>query len=834
MTSEPHPGHPPAPHHRLRRWWQAAAWAVLAVLARAALQPLLDDALPFLFALPACAIVAVRLGAGPGALVALLCAVAVALPGLPPSIRTGQAPVQLGAFIVSALLTALLCGRIRSAQQDAQPQMAARLAEHGDTPLTRWLQTVLWGAAVIPLSAFLAASWWGYERAFNDAEDTVVRVSSVLARHAQQVMDTSRDLALRVDSIAGHDDAALRDNEATVHRRLVDLIEGQRAVQALGVWNAAGEPVVSSARYPVPAGTSVADRPWFTAMAQGGEPVVVTSVVTGRLQNKPIFSLLLRRGAPDGRFAGVISVSLSPEYFEEFYSSLAAQEPGLNTFLLFLQSGDLLTRWPRPAAPVTRLPASSPVLATVSAGAASGVMFGVSGIDGVRRLASLQRLQGLPLYVSTSLSEHAILQSWKRFVGLLAAVLGPVTLGLVYVSFVALKKTRNEHAVAVELREEIRLRAQAEQAAMQSQKLEALAHLTGGVAHDFNNLLAIVNGNVHLLRRLHPQLAQGKQLEAIARATASGVRLTRQLLSFSRRQAINPEPVQLQEWLPAVSGLLKTTLGSNVSLSLDVAADTPPVLADTAELELALINLAVNARDAMPQGGRLHIEVRPSQGEAPGPGSVCIAVSDTGTGMSPEVAQKAFEPFFTTKPQDKGTGLGLSQVHGFALQAGGSAALRSQPGTGTTVTMTLPATPRPVPVAAPVDTAATPHLHGRALLVEDNEDVAATYTAVLASTGLQVDRAANADDALQAVLRGAPDYAVVVSDVAMPGTLDGIQLALRLRTLRPALRVILVTGYASRLQAAKEAGLKVLSKPVEPATLFAEVEQALALQTSPG
>ncbi len=811
------------------RWSQAIAAGLIAVLARALMQPVLGDALPFLLALPACAIVAVRLGGGPGALAAAVCAAATWVPGLPPQVAPADQPLQIGAFAVAALITALLCGRLRSARSDGASGLRSGLADHGETPLTRWLKTVLWGAAAIPLTIFLAAAWWGYQRAFQDADASVKRVVAVLERHAGQALGTAEHMARLADSIAGHDDVEVRDNEAAIYRRLADVVEGQRAIAGVSIWSANGEPVASSTHYPVPAGPSALDRPWFQQIA-AGDTLKITSVVEGKLQRKPIFSLVLRRGAPDGRFAGVISVSLSPSYFEEFYSSLATQEPGLNTFLLYLQDGQVLTRWPRPDKAVPSLPSSSPLVAPARQGVASGVLFGVSGIDGQQRLAAFQRVGQLPVYVSTSLSEQAILQSWKRFIGLLAAVLGPVTLGLVYVSFVALKKTRNEAAVAVALREEIRLRAQAEQAALQSQKLEALAHLTGGVAHDFNNLLAIVNGNVHLLRRLYPEMAEGRPLQAIGRATASGVRLTRQLLSFSRRQAINPEPVVLQDWLPAVASLLKTTLGARVTLALQVPPEVMPVLADTAELELALINLAVNARDAMPQGGSLHIEViTDTPPSADGPGRVSIRVRDSGTGMSPEVARKAFEPFFTTKPQDKGTGLGLSQVHGFCVQAGGSATIDSVPGQGTTVTMTLPATVRPSTQPGGVVADSAPTLHGRALLVEDNEEVAATYAAVLASTGLQVDRAPHADGALAAITAGdAPSYAVVVSDVAMPGSMDGIQFALKMRTLRPALKVILVTGYASRLEAAKEAGLKVLSKPVEPAVLFAEVEQALA------
>jgi len=216
----------------------------------------------------------------------------------------------------------------------------------------------------------------------------------------------------------------------------------------------------------------------------------------------------------------------------------------------------------------------------------------------------------LPLYVSASVSRAAMLAGWLRFVGLLAAVLVPVTAGLTYVSLVALRKTRREQAITAELNEAVARRAAAEKGMLESQKLETLAQLTGGVAHDFNNLLAIISSSLHVHRHLHPEHSDERHLQAVSRAVQSGTRLTRQLLSFSRKQALRPELIVLQTWLPGVEGLLRSTLGSRIVMEIAVEPEVCQISVDVAELELALINLALNAKHAMPGGGQLRITAR--------------------------------------------------------------------------------------------------------------------------------------------------------------------------------------------------------------------------------
>ena len=297
-----------------------------------------------------------------------------------------------------------------------------------------------------------------------------------------------------------------------------------------------------------------------------------------------------------------------------------------------------------------------------------------------------------PLYVVAGVSRAAMLAGWLRFVGLLAAVLVPVTAGLTYVSLVALRKTRREQAITAALNEAVARRAAAEKGMLESQKLETLAQLTGGVAHDFNNLLAIVSSSLHVHRHLHPELGDERHLQAMARAVQSGTRLTRQLLSFSRKQALRPETdraavLAARRRRPAAQharlahrdggrGGRRRLPGQRRRRGARAGADQP--------------GAQRQARDARRRRGCAS-RARNEGASEDGTTMVVIAVADTGVGIAADVLPRVFEPFFTTRMNEAGSGLGLSQVHGFCAQAGGRARIASEPGQGTTVEMVLPA-----------------------------------------------------------------------------------------------------------------------------------------------
>ena len=355
----------------------------------------------------------------------------------------------------------------------------------------------------------------------------------------------------------------------------------------------------------------------------------------------------------------------------------------------------------------------------------------------------------------------------------------------------------------------------------ESQKLDALGQLTGGVAHDFNNLLMIISGSLHTLKKAvgHDPKYQ-RALSAIEGATKRGASLTSQLLTFARRQSVNPQAVDVAERIDAVREVLDAAVGSAVKLQFEVDRGVWPVMVDVAEFETALVNLVVNARDAMTGGGVITISARnDSSGGGASAGHVAISVEDTGAGIAPDILGKIFDPFFTTKPIGKGTGLGLSQVHGFAHQAGGTVRVTSELGKGTRITILLPRkeTADTAEDANAVDIGGS----GTVLLVEDNPEVASVSAGLLEQLGYTVRKVANAEAALREVELDGID--LVFSDIVMPGKMDGLGLARHLKATRPRLPILLASGYSDAALSVR-GDFPILRKPYE----IHELSQAIA------
>jgi PAS domain S-box-containing protein len=356
----------------------------------------------------------------------------------------------------------------------------------------------------------------------------------------------------------------------------------------------------------------------------------------------------------------------------------------------------------------------------------------------------------------------------------------------------------------------------------ESQKLDALGQLTGGVAHDFNNLLMIISGSLHALKKGigdDPKLQRA--ISAIETASRRGAALTSQLLTFARRQSVNPQAINLTEKIEAVREVLDTGVGSSVRLAFSIGHDIWPVTVDVSEFETALVNLVINARDAMPNGGTITIGAHNctlSEGAHTGD-YVSVSIKDTGVGIAPDVLSKIFDPFFTTKPIGKGTGLGLSQVHGFAHQAGGTVKVESELGKGATISILLPRDRSKQQSMEPIigETKGS----GTVLLVEDNPDVASVSMNLLEQLGYIVRKVSDAEAALREVERS--DIDLVFSDIVMPGKMDGLALARRLREIRPNLPVLLATGY-SDAAANVRGDFPILRKPYE----IHQLSQAIA------
>jgi PAS domain S-box-containing protein len=377
----------------------------------------------------------------------------------------------------------------------------------------------------------------------------------------------------------------------------------------------------------------------------------------------------------------------------------------------------------------------------------------------------------------------------------------------------------------------------------QAQKMETVGQLTGGVAHDFNNLLTVILGNAEDLAdelKDDPQLLELAEMTRIA--AERGAELTKRLLAFARRQALDPRPTDVNALLGSIEGLLRRTLGEDIAIELVRDTGLWPALADATQLEAAVLNLCVNARDAMPAGGRLTIETANSSLDdvyadahpelQPGE-YVKIAVTDTGSGMPPEVVARAFEPFFTTKEVGRGSGLGLSMVYGFVKQSGGHVKIYSEPGHGTVVKLYMP---RARALGAVEAVPKLPEMRGTGtiLAVEDDELVRRRVEGQLAALGYKVIAAHDGPSAL-AVLRGQEPIDLLFTDVVMPGGMDGGELAEAARALRPELPVLFTSGYTERgiVQRGRlEPGIHLLNKPYRRQELAEKVREMLRPPTT--
>jgi PAS domain S-box-containing protein len=365
----------------------------------------------------------------------------------------------------------------------------------------------------------------------------------------------------------------------------------------------------------------------------------------------------------------------------------------------------------------------------------------------------------------------------------------------------------------------------------QAQKMEALGQLTGGIAHDFNNLLMIVSGYAQILQRRAREPKDTQAVEAIRAAANRGEKLTRQLLAFSRRQQLMPVVVDLRQRIDAVRDMLVPSLRGNIELIYDIEDKVWPVEVDLGELELALVNVAVNARDAMPDGGTITLSARNvvlKPGSAAGALEgefVALAIIDTGSGMTPDVLARVFEPFYTTKPVGKGTGLGLSQVHGFANQSGGAVTLSSEPGQGTVVTIYLPRSTHEAEAAGEGAAESNGEAHGTVLVVEDSRDVAEVTSSLLEQLGYRVVRAENAAEALRHLQQGI-GVDLLFSDIVMPGSINGLGLAQICQERFPDIPVLLTSGFSDAAQAA-DGHFDILRKPFELSALEHAIDVAM-------
>ena len=693
----------------------------------------------------------------------------------------------------------------------------------------RLLKTMLAASIVIPVALFSYASWINYQDSIAHADEQLTASLNILSEHASKVFQ-SIDLAVTsVDAIAGDlPDEQIKARQEALHYQLTKLEKALATVDAIFIADRNGRALASSAIFPLPPDTSVADRDYFQAQAERNAGTYVGAVLQSRATKERFFGVSRRRPADDGQFTGIIMVSVVPKVFTEFYKQLAGDTSA--SFSLARSDGAILARYPAPPGDVTHFGPDSEFIRNIGRQPERGIVTTTS-IDGTQRRIAYRKLGYSDLYVSDGLPTDEIYSRWIRLMASHLIFGIPATLFLFGLVLLTIRRTQAFYA-------EAERREVAEQALRQSQKMEAVGQLTGGVAHDFNNLLTIIIGNLGIAKRGVVEARAERALNNALVGAERAAQLTQRLLAFSRRQPLNPRVLDVNKLIVSISDLLVRTLGENIELESIGAAGLWKVEADASELESTLLNLALNARDAMPEGGKLTIETsnayldegycQQHAGVAPGQ-YILIAITDNGGGMSAETIDRAFEPFFTTKEAGKGTGLGLSQVYGFMKQSEGHVKIYSESGEGTTIKLYLPRRDGNE-AAHSVDEPASSE-RGRAetiLIVEDDDGVRQYASEILRDLNYQIIEAKDSATALR-LLDADKKFDLLLTDVVLPGK-NGRELATEVERRRPGTKVIFMTGYSRNAivhHGRLDPGTALIQKPLIERVLAQKIRQIL-------
>lgn len=686
----------------------------------------------------------------------------------------------------------------------------------------RLLHGILVASVAVPAALFVYASWLGYQSNQVIADRQIDRTRDVVTEHALKVFESvERSIAEINEVVRGMPDERIAANEENLHRRFERLADSSEQIKSVWIFDRAGHALVNSLVYPAPT-IDFSDRDYFKAHVDRDVGVYVGEVLRPRppYGGAPFFGISRRRSSPDGSFNGVIQASILPEYFSGFYAKIS-RESG-NYASVIRDDGLILARYP-PSDIVALFP-NGELLKAIRANSEGSLLL-TSKLDNIERKVAYRKISGFPVYVVAGLETQAIRAQWLSQMASHLIFGLPATAALIAIVLLALKRTRRFY-------EEATRRQAAENALKQSQRLEALGQLTGGVAHDFNNLLMVVGGSAHRLKRRHHDPVDLRSLEMIESAVRKGSNLTRQLLSFARRQSLSPKVIDLADCIQKFREILAQSIPGDIEIELKVPRQEIPVKIDPDEFEIALLNLTLNARDAMPDGGRVTISVNTVRlDENTGPNRLTgefavIAFSDTGSGIADDIRDRIFEPFFTTKKVDRGTGLGLSQVYGFVQQSQGAITVASRPGIGTTFELFLPCCEEALQAESKaVDDTPSLAKSATVLLVEDHPDVSAVGSDYVEQCGFKVICAASAEVAVD-ILNQRRDIDLVFSDIVMPG-MSGLELGRLIREHHPETPVILASGYSDRAALAIEEGFTLLQKPYSLEALRKSLAEAM-------
>ena len=726
----------------------------------------------------------------------------------------------------------------------------ARSRDKETAEAERPLRALLAASIVLPLVLFAGAALLSYRSYMTEAEDRLQRNLGTVYEHALKVFETFEIMDRYLDELlANVSDDQVRSNEESYNARLRGFTDTMPQLADVWVIGADGRPLVSGTVFPMPRDMDLSDRDYFRVHKNKEvEGIYVSDIVQARATNsrgRPrFFSLTRKRAGPNGAFAGVISIAIAPEYFAEYYATL--QQPLVATIIR--TDGYVLARYPALAESQSRLSASGPFMQALREQHRSGTIRVRSSLDGVERDFAYRQLPRLPIYIAAGVDLPDVRAAWLRTMSSHLIFGIPATLAMFGLALIALRHTRHEAAAHQQLMEEVARREETEQKLRQSQKMEAIGRLTGGIAHDFNNLLTAIIGNLDLsLRRLEGQDRIRTWLGSCRQAADRAAILVQRMLAFSRQHPLEVKAVDMNRLVQGMSELLRRTLGETITVETVLAGGLWKTAIDPNQLENAILNLAVNARDAMPDGGRLTIETanahlderyvgsRRRRRRRPANTSM-VAVTDSGTGMTREVMRQAFDPFFTTKPAGAGTGLGLSMVYGFAKQSGGHIGIYSEIGEGTTIKLYFPrlAEQGSVPpwiVRQPDSQAPLPGGTETIFVVEDDEQLNLFAVEALEERGYRVLSAPDGPTALR-MLEHMQDTTIdlLVSDVVLPGGMNGRQLAEEILRRRPGMKVLYVTGYTRNAiihHGRLDPNIELLTKPFTSGTLARKLRQIL-------
>ena len=699
------------------------------------------------------------------------------------------------------------------------------------TSLLQRLVLVL--ALTIPLCILTWFCWNQRMEVLKGANQTAERSVVALEQHAANMLDVHMLVLRQLDDLTKEKSRAQIKSDVRLGESVAAITREFPQVSVVGIADPDGRITLSSVKEAAE-GASVSDRDFFLAHKNGAlTGLYISEAFTGRLNGERQFSISLRRLTPAGEFAGIIFATVPLKHFTHFWERFTPPEGYL--IPLVRNDGLVIVRYPSLDSP-RRLNPEGPFMRRMQQ-SATGLYTAVSQVDGIERINAFSKVKSYPLFISFSVETAYVLRDWRRE-SLLAAFMAVFSALLLAALWLAVVRQLHEQRISVErwreiaedLKLEVGRREDAEEALRQSQKMEVVGQLAGGIAHDFNNMLAGLAGNLQLMRR---RLDQGlleelpRYVGAAEAITSRAAAMTQRLLAFSRRQTLEPAPLDLKKQIETMHELITRTVGPSILVRTVFSSDPCHTLCDPNQFDSALLNLAINARDSMPDGGNLVISATQTYLTAlhaaalqlpAGPAYVVVSVKDTGVGMSAEITERAFEPFFTTKPSGEGTGLGLSMVYGFVAQSGGRVKIDSTPDVGTEISIYLPAFEGellpPAPALKIVDTGQSKS-DICILLVDDEVMVRETLTEFLLDLGYRVIQAGDGAQGL-AVLRSVEPISLLISDVGLPGHMNGRQLADVAREHRPELKVLFITGYADKAASANGLAGKDMEVMIKP------------------